>query len=231
MQQKVTALMIDPKSYHLQELGLVNNLLDPRRLVPTFDCAGWVVLDIGCGIGQILTAPELNSCKELHGIDIDEDAIAFGKRKFPDLKLSVSGAERIPYADDFFDLAFSRVALPYTDIPVVLNEIFRVTKPGGRIWLTLHDWNMERVQIGAAIRGANLRRLMDRAYVLVNSFILRFFGRCMRRPWRSGTESFQTESGIKKLVAAAGFQNVALRHDQHFLVTATKPIITTRQPN
>jgi ubiquinone/menaquinone biosynthesis C-methylase UbiE len=215
--------MTDSYSYHASELELINDVTNPRRLVPSFACAGWKVLDIGCGIGQTLSAVEFHGCSEWHGIDVDADAIAHGQQRYPQFTLSTARAESIPYPDDSFDLAFSRVALPYTNIPLALREMHRVIKPGGKIWITLHDWRMEQRQIVNALRDRNLRRLLDRCYVLFNSAILQISGRCLPRPGVGTTESIQTEYAIRRLLRRTGFSNVEIRHDMHFLATATKP--------
>jgi len=216
--------MTDSTNYHLSELELINNLADPRRSVPAVEKPGAVILDVGCGIGQTLTAVEFSEAAERHGIDPDAEAIRTGSEMFPQFVLKVGTAEHIPYPADKFDLTFSRVAIPYTNIPRALGEIYRVTKPGGRIWLTLHDLAMERVQIGNALRDRNPKRLVDRCYVLVNSALLNTSGLCFRRPGAGTIESIQTESGIARLARKAGFADIRIQHGMHFLVTATKPV-------
>jgi len=217
--------MPDSSPYHLGELELLSDLSNPLRAVPSYDSRGWTILDIGCGMGQTLTAVEFGHCSARHGIDVDAKAIALGRQRFPEFTLSVAGAEQIPYPDNTFDLTFSRVALPYTDVPVALREMFRVTKPGGRVWLTLHDWSMERVQIKNALRDRNPRRLADRCYVLVNSMVLALFGVCLRRPGSGTVESIQSERGIRRLLRKAGFADIELTHAVHFLVAGVKPRI------
>ena len=51
------ATSVDTTPYHLAELRLVADLQDPRRCVPNYDCRGLDVLDVGCGLGQTLVAP------------------------------------------------------------------------------------------------------------------------------------------------------------------------------
>jgi SAM-dependent methyltransferase len=104
-------------TYHFDELAIVNDPGDPRRTVPSCAGTGWCVLDVGCGTGQTLTAAEFRECSELHGIDVDVDAIAFRRRHHPHPFLSVAGAERIPYPADTFYLSYSRVSLPTRTSP------------------------------------------------------------------------------------------------------------------
>jgi ubiquinone/menaquinone biosynthesis C-methylase UbiE len=214
--------MTQTTDYHLQELKLVNDPLDPRRCVPDYDCSGWDVLDVGCGIGQTLMAREFEKAKSRHGIDPDAAAVELGQRMFPALVLSVASAEQIPYPERSFDLVFSRVALPYTDVPRALRELARVTRPGGRLWLSLHSWQMQRHALLAAVRAASIRRLLDHGYILANSAWLAVAGRCIRRPWSHSFESFQIGSRIVRVIRRAGFEEVTCRRAPHFLVSARR---------
>lgn len=44
-------------------------------------------------------------------------------------------AERLPFADDSFDLVFSRSTIHHTSRPAVFEEIHRVLRPGGVFWM------------------------------------------------------------------------------------------------
>lgn len=193
-------------TYHLNELKIVQNVGDPRRLMPSAQEPGSSVLDIGCGMGQALTAPEFSQCSVRCGIDIDTGAIAYGRRAFPFLGLSVARAESIPFRDSNFDLVFSRVALPYCNIAAVLSEVHRVLRPGGRLWVSLHGWEMEREQLLSAIRSMHPIRILDRMYVILNGLILARTGHCYPRPWNGRIESFQTVRGFRCALVKTGFQ-------------------------
>ena len=208
--------------YNRMELAIVFDPADERRCVPAYDCTGWSVLDVGCGSGQTLLAPELAKAAERHGIDIDASAIEAGRRSFPELVLSVSPAEAIGYPDATFDLTLSRVAVVYTNIPTALQQIRRVTKPGGRIWLVLHPWAMTRDAIVANIRQRNWRRLASLAYVTGNGLSLHFTGRCFARPDIGSYESFQTVGGMRRALEALGFEEIAFDTRRHFIVTARR---------
>ena len=216
--------MSDSFTYHLAELQSVGDPSDPRRCVPSYSCSGWDVLDVGCGIGQTLVAPEFADARSRHGIDVDREAVELGKKMFPNLTLTVAAAEQIPYDTARFDLVFSRVALPYTDVPVALREIARVTKPGGRVWLALHSWQMERKTIAAASRHLAVRRLIDRTYVLVNSILLAIFDHCFARPWSGTFESFQFARSTSRLLRRLDFEEIVEIKEPHFCISARKAI-------
>jgi ubiquinone/menaquinone biosynthesis C-methylase UbiE len=223
--------MSGASTYHLAELAVVRDFNHPKRALPSGIGDGWTVLDVGCGIGQSLTAVEFSKCSSLHGIDVDADAIRIGKTMFPGLDLRVSPAELIPFPDATFDLTFSRVALPYTNIRIALREIGRVTKPGGCVWIALHPWAMERHEIAKALRTMNIRRIIDRGYVCANSLILAATGRCFPRPWSGLYETFQIGGRVAALMRSLRFANVSVSSGTHFIVSATRQdvLITTEQ--
>ena len=210
--------------YHDREWKIILDPGNPKRNVPDKSCVRGAVLDVGCGMGQTLMAEEFANIAERHGIDIDAEAIRAGQARFPGLQLSCAPAEAIPYADETFDLVFSRVALPYTDFDRALKEMFRVLRPGGTVWITLHPWSMERRAWASAVKTLDVRRLVDRTYVLFHSALLALFGKSVPRPWNGTFESFQTVAGAKRSLRRVGFERAASQVAQHFLVTAEKPV-------
>lgn len=214
--------MSDTIAYHLSELQTVRDVNDPRRCVPSYDCTGWDVLDVGCGLGQTLLAPEFSRARSRHGIDVDEEAVEMGRSMFPELVLTTAPAEKIPYDDARFDLVFSRVALPYTNVPVALAEMSRVTRPGGRLWVALHSWRMESEAALAACRKLAVKRLIDHAYVTANSVLLAVSGRCMARPWSGTFESFQFTSAITRLMRSLALTEIAALPGPHFCISARR---------
>lgn len=92
------------------------------------------LLEIGYGSGVLL--PELSQrCDELHGIDPHPmpDAVSqSAKRHGVHALLKTSGAESLPYQDDYFDAAIAVSALEFVhDLEEVCREIKRVLKPDG----------------------------------------------------------------------------------------------------
>lgn len=211
-----------PLVYHESELRLISDLNDPKRIVPNYPCRGWSVLDVGCGIGQTLVAPEFSEAAELHGIDIDPEAVSCRLLvdREPRLHLSCAPGESLPYESERFELVFSRVALPYTNIPVALREIYRVLKPGGYIWLTLHPWGLELTNIYRAAAGKSVRRLINGLYVLANSAAFFATGTMFARPWNGTYESVQTQGGIRRALAGAGFGAVRTERTAYHLVAS-----------
>lgn len=214
---------MDTVEYHLGELSLVLDVKSKERSVPNYPCKGWTVLDIGCGIGQTLTASEFAEAAELHGVDVDEAAIAYGRSKYPHLRLLISGAEKTPYLSNTFDLTYSRVSLPYSDVRNSLREIYRITKPGGQVWLTMHGWQVELQNILDAFRSMDAKRLIDRLYVLENSILYQMIGLSLPRPWNGKKETVQTIRSMHRDMKLAGFVDIEIDRTRDFLVTAKKP--------
>lgn len=98
------------------------------------------ILDIGCGSGANLKW--LNEYGEAHGVDISEFAIECCRnRKLNNLQ--IASAEKLLYADNYFDLALSVQVfcnIPESDIKA-WKEVYRVLKPGGYFISLLPAYN------------------------------------------------------------------------------------------
>ena len=89
-----------------------------------------VVLDVGCG-REFAMAPFLcELAAEVHGVDPVAEPGAAKCCAF----LTRSGAERLPYRDETFNVVASRCVLEHLQVPVrAVHEFRRVLKPDGRI--------------------------------------------------------------------------------------------------
>lgn len=106
--------------------------------------SGSVILDVGCGSGGSLTQflhfgfdPSA-----LHGIDIIQERIFEGRRRFPTLNLACGDASHMEYDSHHFDMVMeSGMFIQLTDDNLsqkIANEMIRVAKPSGFIMLI--DW-------------------------------------------------------------------------------------------
>ncbi len=112
-----------------------------RRIISTFVeeiCSGIKgtrprILDIGCGTGANLIM--LSEYGDAEGVDISLDAIAFcHQRGLQNVKHGA--AEKLPYADETFDLVTGLDVVEHLDDDVAgLREMRRVLKPQGRALL------------------------------------------------------------------------------------------------
>lgn len=197
--------------------------MKPDYAIPVISMDGKAVLDVGCGNGDALMHPHYASAKARVGVDVDTEALADGRARFPELQLMHGSAEALPCPAEIYDVVISRVALPYTDIRTAMSEIRRVMKAGGDLFLTMHDWRHQVEFITGAIRQGALKRVLDHAYIVPASAAFIATGRVPSRPGRGTRETFQTERSMRRELGRAGFSSVAFsRSPRHWRITAVK---------
>jgi len=131
--RRVFSRDLDVYRRRLQAIGFV-----------ALDC----VLDAGCGFGQwTLALAELND--HVSSIDLRQSRIAVLKDILRHLGINNVAAhagrlEQLPYPDGSFDSVFCYMALFYTDWLAALDELTRVLKRGGRLYVTANGigWYM-----------------------------------------------------------------------------------------
>ncbi len=204
--------------YHLREAQIARSAGDTRRILPVVPRDARRVLDIGCGAGQTLLALDLRGVAAV-GVDFDREALQLGRSLSEEFHFVQSQGEWLPFREGCFDLVFSRVAVPYMDIPRALGEMARVLRPGGSLWVTLHPLWM--LSWPAAF--SSPKALAFELYRLANTAWFTLCGGVFRYPLRRRRlESYQTERGMRLALGAAGFEGIAFEHGGHFLVTARK---------
>jgi len=209
--------------YHLGELEIARTPGAPRRILPDLPASFWSILDLGCGIGQTLISSELKPGTFACGVDLDAEALAYGKELSPHIRFVCAQGEKLPFPDRSFEVVISRVSLPYMHIPSALEEIARVLTPNGFVWFTLHPFTMLRDDAIGAIRSGNLRSFVYAIYVLINGICFHLSGRQLRYPLnRDKCESFQTTGGISRAMDRAGFERVRVERGRFFVVSAVK---------
>lgn len=201
--------------YHLGELAVAKDPSDVRRIIPEVH-PDERVLDIGCGAGQSLIV--IASTKPSYGIDIEIEALKLGKTLAKEIRFSAARGEALPFRDAAFDLVFSRVAIPYMKIDQALKEARRVLKPGGRVWFTLHDARTAFTRLRSA---KSPRALLYALYVLGNGLLFNLAGLQITIGHRC--ETFQTSAGFARSLKRAGFVDVQIKRERHFVVTARLP--------
>jgi ubiquinone/menaquinone biosynthesis C-methylase UbiE len=203
--------------YHLQELAIALDENDARRVLPQVLASDRAILDVGCGIGQSLLA--LGGGDSLRvGVDVDEESVRFGAaRHGKGIVFVVADARQLPLPSATFDLVFSRVSLPYTDVPKTLREMRRVLRPGGRVWLTLHGRSVVLGYMAEALRARQPKRLLHATYTLMNGYLLKHFGVVI--PFITGRyESWQHPQAICKLLRREGLEVEVQLKGRHTVV-------------
>jgi predicted methyltransferase len=107
--------------------------------------------------------------------------------------------------------------------PRALSEMFRVLKPGGRLWVTLHPWSMTARDLLKSCKRFDARRVGSRLMVMANGLTVMTVGVTLPLPFRNGgTESFQTRRGITRHLHRVGFDDVEFAQGESFTVSAKK---------
>jgi len=101
-------------------------------------------LDVGCGTGALSQAIlETASPKEVTGIDLSEDFIAYAALKTPDPRANFKTGDAclLPFESKTFDAVVSGLVLNFVpDIAKAATEMSRVTKPGGTVAAYVWDY-------------------------------------------------------------------------------------------
>lgn len=205
-------------AYHQRELAIALDPQSPARTMPPIlPSKHKRILDVGCGMGQTLFAAQLPSDVEAYGVDRDMEAIEAGHRLAPaNIRLVCATGESLPFADECFDLVFSRVALPYMNINRALREIARVLKRGGDLWLGLHPASMVFSRLKCSLRPSNFKDIILCTYVLLNGALFNCFG--IQISFFGRQESFQTGSGTMRAMLRAGLVCLPVEPSTHLIV-------------
>jgi SAM-dependent methyltransferase len=116
------------------------------------------VLDLGCGIGNILIAlgERIPFEQPAIGVDISPALIELGKREVrhagqdASINLQVAPATRLPFDDGRFDVVLTSHVIKHLDdeaLASALVEVARVLRPGGRFLL----WEFKKSPMSAPL--------------------------------------------------------------------------------
>ena len=158
-------------------------------------------LDVGCGSEPAFPPAELQV-----GVDIDLNSLIECRRMHPSGHYVCADGERLPFRDGAFDSVISRVALPLMNLNAAIPEISRVSKPGGQVTLNLHNFGFAWRDFLRRIRSGHPKAMVGGGWAIANGLIFHFFGRTLRLPFsKRFYDSFQTYSGMKRLLREQGF--------------------------
>ena len=89
------------------------------------------ILEIGCGIGTIVSVLSSQGY-DITGMDISREAIAYGLKKYGDIKLQAQPAEALSYENESFDIVLSFDLFEHiAQVDRHVSEVWRVLRPGG----------------------------------------------------------------------------------------------------
>lgn len=103
------------------------------------------VLDVGCGAGDYSLWYASNGAREVTGIDLSKTSLEWAREKVASRGLTnvnhlQQNALALEFPSDHFDLSYSMGVLHHTgDTFGGVKEMVRVTKPGGKIIVSLYN--------------------------------------------------------------------------------------------
>lgn len=103
--------------------------------------AGERALDVGCGPGALTALlVERLGTEGVAAVDPSAPFVEAVRARFPGLDVHDGVAERLPFADDTFDVTLAQLVVHFMTDPVAgLTEMARVTRPGGRVAACVWD--------------------------------------------------------------------------------------------
>jgi SAM-dependent methyltransferase len=132
-----------------------------RAIDPLLDAAGveqgTTLLDLATGPGYVAARAAERGARPL-GMDFSPEMLALARRLHPDLEFQEGDANALPFDAESFDVVVANFLMPHlSDLPSVVEEAARVTRPGGRVALTTWDSPRRTRFVGAvmdAVAGA-----------------------------------------------------------------------------
>jgi SAM-dependent methyltransferase len=148
------------------------------------------VLEVGAGAGRWASSFDPTKTR-FAGLDAREDLVRAARANFPEGRFDLMGSDLLfPYEDESFDLVFSVTVMHRNAAPAkrtLLSEMWRVTRPGGRL-LFLEDFVFMSRRDEPDIHPMSVTEFVDLILdatagqvVLENAESLRYPGEVLRR--------------------------------------------------
>jgi SAM-dependent methyltransferase len=115
-----------------------------------YDCKQ--ILDFGCGPARLLRwFGDVSPFATLHGCDLNAPAVEWCRANIEFAEFALNDAwPPLPYADGIFDLVYGVSVFTHLNESMQtawLNELYRITKPGGIVLLTVHGEDKARSDV------------------------------------------------------------------------------------
>ena len=170
------------------------------------------VLDVGCGAGQELLPFLEKTSAFCVGVDTAEELgkvtrEIFREKDFENRFAFVRAfGEKMPFAEESFDVVLCRVALPYMDNRRAIAEISRILKTGGIFLLKTHApafyFGMIRQRIGTF----SPKQIAYPLICLAGGIVHSVSGKQLQNGFWKGKEIYQTHRFIKRECARNGLK-------------------------
>lgn len=193
--------------------GLLESMTQPQRFQPLLDIVAKIemdrVLDIGCGMGQMLYP--FTALRGAFGVGLDAAPQAchagrdFYSASIPSARVTFihGNAEQLPFPEDSFDVVNCGLALPYMDNSRVLDEVARVLRPGGVFLLRIHHLRYYLHDFWQSLTSHRLLSMVHAGRVLAVGGIYHVTGK-QTDSRLLGKETFQTRWLLRRELARRG---------------------------
>lgn len=162
------------------------------------------LLDVGCGTGIVarLASQQVGPDGTVAGLDANPGMLAIARSVTPEdvsIEWYESSAEEMPLPDEAFDVVLCQISLQFMmNKLAALREMRRVLVPGGRIVLNVPG---PAGNVFAVLAEAMDRHIGSQAAAFVNQVF-----------------SLHETTEVQKLLAEAGFSNIAVQTDHKVLI-------------
>jgi ubiquinone/menaquinone biosynthesis C-methylase UbiE len=147
------------------------------------------MLDVGSALGDSLEEAKKLGWKKLSGVELSQYALNKSRKKGIDINLGTLNDVKFP--SDYFDVVTVQDVIEHIKYPVKeINEIYRILKPGGFVFLVTPD-----------IDGLWAKLLKDKWYHYKPKEHIMYF----------------SQKTIRKLLKNAEFKNVETRRTYHIM--------------
>jgi SAM-dependent methyltransferase len=162
------------------------------------------ILDFGCQVGRVIRHLQpFSEQSEIWGVDIMAAAIFWAKRHLGrHFRFAVVRRDgHLPFDDRYFDLIFAGSVFTHIDdmTDMWLLELRRILRPGGRLYITIHDNRSIDLLLNGQFTegklGRQLRDFYDRNPSLNGGFRMFTIGREPRSQVFWDRECFREEVG------------------------------------
>lgn len=127
------------------------------------DVAGKMLLDCGCGPGQLTYIASQKGARVIGG-DYSQQMLQIASKNFPDLEFSRQDAEQLTFSDNYFDIVvLNYLLLHVQNQDLVLHEAERVLKPGGKLIYTM--WMAPDKSPGLNLIFSAIKRFADMSVI------------------------------------------------------------------
>lgn len=170
------------------------------------------VLDLGCGAGQELFSFLENTNAFCVGIDKGAELgkitnEIFSAKSFSDrAKFVRSSGEKIPFADESFDVILCSVALPYMNNRKTIAEVARVLKKDGSFVLKIHSPAFYLSMIGRRLKTLSPKMVAYPLICLTAGVYHHLTSKQLEQGFWEGKEIYQTRGILRRICAENGLQ-------------------------